>query len=147
MISSRPILSRDARSLASTSYSVGKASMKILYSMWSSTVIPAVGISAARPSILPISLRGLLTGALLEQLRRRDRWDLAPVVRGPYHARSAAHASPGEVYLCRIPLSLLLFRAVDRKFHASACMWTRSRLYPLPKSTELSVSNSPTGTY
>ena len=44
-------------------------------------------------------------------------------------------------------LSLLLLRAVDRKFHASVCMCTLSRLYPLATRAEFSVSNSPTGMY
>ena len=48
MMSSRPILSRDARFRASTSYSAGRASMETVYSMWSSCVRPGVRISAAR---------------------------------------------------------------------------------------------------
>ena len=63
--------------------------------------IQNVVISAPRSSILPISSRELLTGAILKLLRRRERSDLAPVIRGPYHARSASHASLGEVHRAR----------------------------------------------
>ena len=57
----------------------GKA-MKMVYSMWSSSVNPAVRISAARSSILPISSIGLLPGAILKLSRRRENLDLPPVV-------------------------------------------------------------------
>ena len=43
-------------------------------------------------------------------------------------------------YFCR-----LLFRAVDRKFHASVCLCTLSRLHPLWTSAAVSVSNFPAG--
>ena len=93
-------------------------------------VIPAVRISAARSSILPISWRGLLPGAILKRLRRWERSDLTPVVWGPYHARSASRASLSEVHLCKMLLPLLPFKTVDRRLHASACMSILSRLYP-----------------
>ena len=44
-------------------------------------------------------------------------------------------------------LLLLILRAVHRKFHASACMCTLSRLHTLSTSAEFSVSNSLTVMY
>ena len=78
-MSSRPILSRDARFLAYTACSAGRASMKTVYSMWSSSVSPAVRIFAARSSILSIYPSGLVPSPILQLLRRRERSDLAPI--------------------------------------------------------------------
>ena len=78
MMSWRPILARDARFFASTSYLAGRAAMKMVYSMWSSRVSPAVRTSAARSSMLLISSSVLLPGPILKLLRRRERSELAP---------------------------------------------------------------------
>ena len=52
---------------------------QMVYSMWSSTDIPAVRISAARLSILPISSSGLLPGAILKLSWHLERSALAAV--------------------------------------------------------------------
>ena len=77
MVLSRPMLSRNARFRAFTSYSAGWALIRMLYSMWSSCDSLAVRIAAARPSILPVSSSGLLPGTILKMLRRRERLGLA----------------------------------------------------------------------
>ena len=56
--------------------------MNEVYGMWSSRISPAVRVSAARSSILPVSSRGLLPGAILKLLRRRERSDLPQVFDG-----------------------------------------------------------------
>ena len=54
--------------------------MKMVYIMWSSSVRPALRISAARSSVPPISSSGLLPGAIFTLLRHLERSDLAAVV-------------------------------------------------------------------
>ena len=76
---------------------------------------------------------------------RRERSDLPPAVCVSYHAKRASHASLGEVHRCKVRLSLLLLRAVEKKLHTSVCLCTLSGLNLLAKSCSFSVSNSPYG--
>ena len=101
----------DARFRASTSYSAGRASTKMVYSMWlsSDSLSCCMHLSG---KILDSThlLERVAPNANFKLLRRRERWDLAPVVQGPHHQRRVSHACLGEVHLSmqypRIPLAL-----------------------------------------
>ena len=114
MMSSWPMLSRDSVFLATTSYSVGRASTKIVYSMWSPSTKPVVCISVARSTILPNSSSRLLPGAISTLFMRRERSDLVPAVLKAVQRKSASYAPLGDVHQCNILLSLLILRTGDK---------------------------------